>query len=144
MCGELDENLQINQEVMERFAVLARRAGASAAGDGAAPSALASAEGRAAFMERVFAEGLSRALSATAAAEDDERVDAVASQAIALARLAGFIAGQLPPEADLFRAVIGAVAEGHAETTRLVQEERSKQDHHHGHHHGPVEAEHHH
>ena len=56
-----------------------------------------------------------RSLEDIERATDDESVDALAAQAIALARLAGFLAGQLPPEADLFRALIEAVSAGHAE-----------------------------
>ena len=73
----------------------------------------------------------SRALSQVAAAEEDEAVDALASQAIALARLAGFLAGQLPPEADLYRAVIEAVSAGHNEPREIAEAHHRAHDHHH-------------
>jgi ABC-type nickel/cobalt efflux system permease component RcnA len=107
---------------------------AGAAGQGG-PQGLASADGRAAYMEALFNAGMTRALSDTAAAEPEETVDAIASQAIAFARLAGFLAGQLPPEADLFRTTMEAMMAGHAETSRLSREYRHQQDHAHGHSH---------
>ena len=98
-------------------------------------------------MEQIFRDGLGRALADVAAAAEDETVDALASQAIALARLAGFIAGQLPPEADLYRAVIEAVSAGHSEPRELADDYRRQQDHHHGHSHdgdGDPSHDHHH
>lgn len=137
MCGEIDEQVQVGQDLLEQMRVMARRQGLEpGAGTGAAPTGLAEAEGRAAYMEAVFRDGLARAMADIAAAEEDETVDALAAQAIALARLAGYLAGQLPPEADLFRALIEAVSAGHAEPQRLAAAHRAEQDHHHGHSHG--------
>ena len=136
MCGEVDENVLIGQELLERFTVMSKMLGlVPGPGAGHAPEGLSSPEGRAAYMEQIFRAGLTRALADAAAADSEETVDAVASQAIAFARLAGFIAGQLPPEADLFRTVIEAVTAGHAETARLAQKHRDAQATAHGHHH---------
>lgn len=142
MCGEIDESIQIGQDLLDRFTVMSKMLGFTAEGQGGgAPEKLASAAGRAAYMEQLFKAGLTRALNDAHAADEDETVDAIASQAIAFARLAGFIAGQLPPEADLFRSVIEALTMGHAETGRLAHEYRHAQadahghDHSHDHHH---------
>lgn len=136
MCGELDDNVQIGQDLLERMKVMSRMLGIAPASEGAQPPArLASAEGRAAYMSQLFNAGLTRALNDANAAEPEETVDAIASQAIAFARLAGFLAGQLPPEADLFRATIEALSSGHAETARLSDEYRHAQAHAHGHDH---------
>ena len=136
MCGDVDENALIGQELLERFTVMSRMLGlAPGPRTGSAPEGLSSPEGRAAYMEQLFRAGLSRALTDAAAADSEETVDALAAQAIAFARLAGFIAGQLPPEADLFRPVIEAVAAGHAETARLAERHRDDQAEAHGHHH---------
>lgn len=135
MCGEIDEQVMIGQEVLDRAMALARRLQiGDATGDGDDPTGLADPEGRAAYMDRVFRSGLARALDDIARAEEDETVDALAAQAIALARLAGYIAGQLPPEADLFRATIEALTTGHAEP-RAAFEAMQAHDHHHHHHH---------
>lgn len=145
MCGEIDENIQVNQQLLERFRVMTRLLGVDVPEpDANGPKGLATAKGRADYMEHIFRLGLTRALKDAQSAVEDETVDAMASQAIAFARLAGFIAGQLPPDADLFRVVIEAVTAGHAETARLQQQYRKEQaeahghdhDHHHdGHHH---------
>lgn len=137
MCGEIDENVLIGQEVLERFRTMTAMLGQAPGGTAdAAPGGLASAEGRAAYTDRLFRDGLARALQDAGAAEEEEIVDAIALQAIALARLAGFVAGQLPPEADLFRSVIEAVTAGHAETAHLAEQHRGSRSHDHGDHHG--------
>ena len=131
MCGEIDEQGLIGQEMMDRVGAMARRLDLPAPAEGGDdPSNLADADGRAAYMERVYRSGLSRALADIRRADEDETVDALAAQAIALARLAGVLAGQLPPEADLFRATIEALTAGHAEPRA-----RSHDDHHHHHDH---------
>ncbi|NNF24878.1 MAG: hypothetical protein HKN63_08765 [Rhodobacteraceae bacterium] len=132
MCGEIDEHVLIGQEMLERARALTKRMGLPAP-DAAreAPTGLAEADGRAAYMERIFRTGLAQALNDVARAGEDEMIDALASQAIALARLAGFLAGQLPPEADLYRAVIEAATAGHSEPREMAEE----QAHHHHHHH---------
>ena len=119
MCGEIDEQVLIGQEMLDRAqrdgdAKLNARPEGPGEANGDRPEGLAEAEGRAAYMERIFRSALARALDDIARAEEDETVDALAAQAIALARVAGFLAGQLPPEADLYRATIEALsAPGH-------------------------------
>jgi hypothetical protein len=134
MCGEIDEQVLVGQEMLDRFRTMAKGMDLPESSNrGQGPVDLAEAAGRAAYMERVFRAGLAGALEEIARAEEDEAVDALAAQAIALARLAGFLAGQLPPEADLFRALIEAVSAGHGEPQEWVDAARRKQDHHHGH-----------
>lgn len=131
MCGEIDEQVLIGQEMLDRAQAMAKRLGVSSEGaPGDGPTGLAEAEGRAAYMERVFRDGLARALDDIANAEEDEKIDALAAQSIAFARLAGFLAGQLPPEADLYRAVIEAATDGHSEPRAIIDADR----HHHHHH----------
>ncbi len=137
MCGELDENAQVGHDVLDRLKVMTRMLGLTVdqpVGKGG-PTGLFAAEARAAYMQSLFNAGLVRALNDSAAADPEEVVDAIAGQAIAFARLAGFLAGQLPPEADLFRTSIEALMEGHSETARLAGEYSHKQDHLHGHSH---------
>jgi hypothetical protein len=145
MCGEIDEQVVVGQDLLEQFTVMAKMLGLAkgAAATGPGPTGLAEADGRAAYMEQIFRDGLGRALADVAAAAEDETVDALASQAIALARLAGFIAGQLPPEADLYRATIEAVSAGYGEPRDLADAYRRIQDHHHGHSHDDDHDHHH-
>ncbi len=134
MCGEIDEQVLVGQDLLEHLSVLSRRLGLTTSdAGGPAPEDLAEAEGRAAYMEATFRSGLARALGDVERAAEEERVDALACQAIALARLAGFLAGQLPPEADLFRATVEALTAGHAEPREIG--EAARHDHHHHHEH---------
>ncbi len=143
MCGELDEDVHINAEIHNRLTILSRRLGVSAGPQPGDPGPLAATEDRSAYMQRLFETGLSAALDDVAGAAETERIDAIAAQAIALARLAGFLAGQLPPDADLFRGVIEAMTEGHAEPRRMADQIRaSMEDHHHHHHHDGEDHDH--
>jgi hypothetical protein len=136
MCGEIDEQVQVGQDLREQFAVMSSMLGLEpVTHSGEGPTGLADAKGRAAYMEQIFRDGLALALHDVSAAAEEETVDALASQAIALARLAGFIAGQLPPEADLFRSLIEAVTAGHAEPAQMVAQYRRDRDQQHGHSH---------
>lgn len=136
MCGEVEDNSQIGAELHAQVHALARGIGlvqqASAELNG--PSNLESVDGRATYSSELFDAGLRRVLADLAHADENEMVDAIACQAIAFARLAGFVAAQLPPEADLYRTVIDALTSGHAETTQIAREHHA-QDHHHYHHH---------
>ena len=137
MCGDLDDNAQIGQQLLEQLKVMSRMLGVAVEQEpGPAPAMnLATVDGRGAYMETLFSAGLIRSLNDTAAAEPELVVDAIASQAIAFARLAGFLAGQLPPEADLFRTTLEALMTGHAEPARLARDYQHEQDHLHGHSH---------
>lgn len=138
MCGEIDENVAIGHDLIEQLKVMSGMLGVTLSKedtDAAGPTNLESADGRAAYMQSLFQAGLRRALADSEAAEPEEKVDAVASQAIAFARLAGFLAGQLPPEADLYRAISEAMMAGHSEIASLSRAYRHKQDEAHGHSH---------
>ena len=121
MCGDIDEQSLIDEELFERFLELAARHGVSPESpDGDAPTQLTQKRARAAYMDRFFKAGLSRALNDAANLPHGERMDVLAGQAIVFARLAGFLAGQFPPEVDVFRTVIGTLVEGHNEPAELV------------------------
>jgi hypothetical protein len=134
MCGEIDEDVQVDNEIFARFLQIARQHGVvPGTGQSVVPD-LADASGRSAYMDTLFTAGLVRAASDANAATEGQRVDAIAAQAIAFARLAGFLAGNLPPEADLFRAIIEAVTDGHAMPRQTEEKLRHDHSHHHGHH----------
>ncbi len=131
MCGEIDEQVLVGQELGDRLRAAAE--GEVAAAD--LPD-LSDDAGRAAYMEAVFRAGVAEAAAAVTGADETLAVDALALRAIALARLAGWLAGQLPPEADLFRAVIEGVTAGHAEPREAAaQAHHHHHDHHHDHSH---------
>ncbi len=121
MCGDIDEQSLIDEELFERFLALAARHGvAPGSPDNDAPTQLTQQHTRAAYMDRLFKAGLTRALNDAANLPNGERMDVLAGQAIVFARLAGFLAGQFPPEVDVFRTVIGTLVEGHKEPAELV------------------------
>ena len=119
MCGEIDEQERIDEELFERFLSLAGHFGVIPGTPGRdAPAQLDDQNARGAYLEGLFRAGLTRAATDAAALPEGSRMDAVAGQAIAFARLAGFLAGQLPPDSDLFRTAVNALMEGHGEAAK--------------------------
>ncbi len=120
MCGDLNEQEQIDDELFERFIELTQSFGVfPETNANGGPSQLESEGARREYMEALFKAGLTRCLNDAAGLPNGERMDAVAGQAIVFARLAGFLSAQFPPEADLFRTVTGAVFDGHSEPATL-------------------------
>lgn len=130
MCGDFDENERIDEELFERFVEQIRNYGVSPPAGGGGAVQLDSEAERAAYMETLFRAGLTRCVNDAAKLPYGERMDALAGQAIVFARLAGVLAGQFPPEADLFRMITGAMLDGHEERAQFPD------DHGHGHDHG--------
>lgn len=117
MCGEIDEHSRIDELLFERFVASAAERGAVIPqGIEEGSMHLDSPEARRAYLEQRFNRALSEALSEAFSLPEGERMDGVAGQAILLARLAGYLAGQIPPEADLFRSVISALMDGNRES----------------------------
>jgi hypothetical protein len=133
MCGDLDDDVQLDNDIFQRFLVIARNHGAVPQSNANAVPDLEEAAGRSAYMDTLFSAGLVRAVTDANETREGQRVEAIAAQAVAFARLAGFLAGQLPPEADLFRAAIEALTDGHAMPGRTA--DKLRHDHHHDHHH---------
>lgn len=120
MCGEFDDQEQIDDELFERLIERTQRFGVlPKAGGDSGPSHLDSEESRKAYMDDLFRAGLTRCVNDATGLPNGERMDAIAGQAIVFARLAGFLTAQFPPEADLFRTVTGAVLDGHDELAGL-------------------------
>ena len=120
MCGDFDDHERIDDELFERFLARAASFGvAFSSGAADAPSQLESEEERAAYMQQLFAAGLTRCAKDAGNLQHGDRMDAIAGQAIVFARLAGFLTAQLPPDTDLFRSATNALLDGHAEASRL-------------------------
>jgi len=116
MCGDFDDQEKIDEELFERFVEMAKGFGVTRGQAGAdAPSRLAEESVRADYMNNLFKAGLTRSLNDAANLPRGEHMDALAGQAIVFARLAGFLAGQFPPETDLFRTISGAMLDAHSE-----------------------------
>lgn len=134
MCGEFEEEDYIDDHLFGRLLQMAGKHGVAPGGAGTdRPPELSSPEARSQYMTGLFKAGLTRALNDADQLPQGERMDAVAGQAIVFARLAGFLAGQLPPGADVLRPTIEALMEGHREPAEWAH--AHEHDHHHGHEH---------
>lgn len=122
MCGDFDDHDQFDDELFERFIELTGRFGVTPGQPGDnAPVRLTEEAARTAYMKDLFKAGLARSVNDAANLPQGEHMDALAGQAIVFARLAGFLAGQFPPQTDLFRTVSGALLDGHREPASLNQ-----------------------
>ena len=131
MCGDIDDDTSFDDELLARLAAHAGRYNARA-GDKASEAGTGYSSGaeRSQYMSALFRDSLSRALGDASAAPDGARADAIACQAIVFARLAGFLAGHIPPGADMFRTVVDALMDGHKEPSEFA----GRHDHaHHAH-----------
>jgi len=133
MCGEIDEQERIDEELFERFLNLVRKYDITPVTSGQiAPTHLDDESARNAYMNSLFKGALTRTVNDAANLSSGERMDVLAGQAIVFARIAGFLAAQFPPENDLFRTTIAALMEGHKE---VVRDERHTEQYHHYHDH---------
>jgi hypothetical protein len=135
MCGDIEDDTSLDDELLARLTEHAKKYGAVVSDrTGGSVTGFSGEAGRGHYMSALFRDGLSRALGDATAAPDGARADAVACQAIVFARLAGFLAGHIPPGADMFRTVVDAVMDGHKEPSEHIKQHRH--DHHaHGHDH---------
>jgi hypothetical protein len=147
MCGEVEDERQNDDEIVARLLYIAGGHGVtreSLTARNAPP--LTSDDGRAAYMAELFRRVLNHAVSDLYAIPEGYRADTIANQAVVFARLAGFLAGQLPPGDDMMRTTLEALLDGHAEPARTFQRLRDQDhghshdhdddhDHGHGHHH---------
>jgi len=129
MCGDIDDDTSLDDELLARLMAHAKRYDAVVSDRTTGSKIGYSGEAaRSQYMSALFRDGLSQALSDAAAAPDGARTDAIACQAIVFARLAGFLAGHIPPGADMFRTVVDAMMDGHKEPSEHTEQ------HHHDHH----------
>ena len=121
MCGDFDDQERIDEELFERFVEMTKHYGVTPGKPGAdAPTRLAEENVRADYMKNLFREGLTRSVNDASNLPRGEHMDALAGQAIVFARLAGFLAGQFPPETDLFRTISSAMLDAHSEPAALL------------------------
>jgi len=91
---------------------------------------------RAAYMDTLFNAALTRSLTDAVHIPAGERMDGVFSQAVVFARLAGFLAGQIPADANPMKAMMEALLEGMNQAEAMVTDIEAHGHHHHpGHHH---------
>jgi hypothetical protein len=133
MCGDIEEETQLEEELVARLLALAvRRYGIGSVEPPERPAHdIATDRDRHAYMDASFRDALIAALGQVESVPEGQRAEAIASQAIVLARLAGWLGGHLPPGADLMRSMMEAMLDGYGEPARSSAEA----GHHHNHHH---------
>ncbi len=140
MCGEFEEEDYLDETMFRRFLALARSFGVRPAdGNKKSDMDLSQDEDRTQYMKELFSAGLVRSVNdAQFIPQDGERMNAVAVQSIVFARLAGYLAGQLPGEANMTKATMEAMLDGFSEAqdaAKAWDEHEGGHHHHHGHHH---------
>ena len=134
MCGDIDEQDRIDEELFDQFLDLVSKYDIAPVLTGRnTPPRLDEENARTAYMDSLFKSALTRTVNDAANLPAGERMDILAGQAIVFARIAGFLAAQFPPENDLFRTTIAAMMEGHKEVVR-PERHIEQHHHHHGHH----------
>jgi len=135
MCGDIDEQDRIDEELFERFLKLISNYDITpvSTNNSLPPPRLEDSNQRAAYMETLFRSALGRTVNDAINLPSGERMDILAGQAIVFARAAGFLAAHFPPENDLFRTLIAAFMEGYKEVERTEQHVEPHH-HHHSHH----------
>jgi hypothetical protein len=133
MCGELEDENGFDDALVARLLRIAGGYGVTPATLAARPAPpLSGDDDRPAYMSELFRRVLNHAVSDLVAVPEGLRAETIANQAVVLARLAGFLAGQLPPGDDMMRSTLEALLDGHAEPARMLAHLR---DHDHGHDH---------
>lgn len=142
MCGDLEDDKQVDDELIARLLYIARGYGVTQetlTARGTPP--LAGDSDRPAYMSDLFRRVLNASLSDVHAIPEGHRTETLANQAIVLARLAGFLAAQLPPGGDFTKSLLEAMLDGQAEPERMLRQMRN---HDHGHDHDHDHGQHHH
>ena len=134
MCGDIDDETGLDEELLARLTAHAGKYGALASDGGAGLAAgFADETARAGYMSGLFRDSLCRALTDATATPQGSHADAIASQAIVFARLAGFLAGHLPPGGDMFRSLVDAMMDGYKEPAEIAGKQHHDHSHRHDH-----------
>jgi hypothetical protein len=133
MCGDLDEGDALETELVNRFRVHARALLAGRPGSGEPPDG---PEPLHAYMDRLFAEALTRCVRDWDGTDEGERYAKLAAQPLVFARLAGFLAAHSSLREDPLRKVIEALMHGYAEAEAIEPDHRGHSHDHDHHHHG--------
>jgi hypothetical protein len=123
MCGDLDEEDRLETALYTRF-----RSHAKALLSGR-PAESRPSESPSAYMDRLFADALTRCLRDLDGADESRRYERLAAQPVVFARLAGFLAGHASLREDPLRKTVEAMMHGYAEAEQVAP------DHGHEHHH---------
>jgi hypothetical protein len=140
MCGDVDEDQpgELEEQLYQRFLSHARSLLAQhGRHEGDAEKDMA------AYMDKLFADALSRCARDGDGAEEGKRYDRLSVQPVVFARLAGFLAAHLALQEDPLRKVMEAMMMGYAEAEQIEPDHGHDHDHDHGHSHGHGHDHHH-
>lgn len=116
MCGDHDEHDHVDEEVFHNLVHLASHHNVHPNPDaGSTPPSLEDEKMRNAYLEGLFRAALTRIVNDTAHIPEGQRTDLLAGQSIVFARLAGMLAGLLPPGSEQLPTVINAMMQGYQE-----------------------------
>lgn len=125
MCGDIESESPLEQVIIERFRAVADRylavAGTNAGQDPEHD-----------YMDDLFATVLRKCADDIAGVENGGALAQLQAQGVVLARLAGILAGQLPPTAETLQASMDALLVGYREARSAAGDDHA---HDHGHHH---------
>ncbi len=142
MCGDVEEDgpSELEDQLYLRFLSHAR----TLLAQHGRPSGDA-AKDISAYMDKLFADALSRTARDGEEAEEDKRYDRLSVQPVVFARLAGFLAAHLSLQEDPLRKVMEAMMMGYAEAETIEPDHGHDHDHdhEHGHSHGHGHDHHH-
>lgn len=132
MCGDMDEEGgRLEDDLYTRFmvharSILARQQRAEQPGSAADMNA---------YLDKLFADALSRCVKDAEGGEEAKRYEMISAQALVFARLAGFFAAHLALQEDPLRKSIDMLMHGYSEPEAIEPD--------HGHDHGHGEHDHH-
>jgi hypothetical protein len=127
MCGDIESETPLEQQIVEHFRSIAGQY-LAAAGTGVGTDPQHD------YMDRLFAAVLRECLDDLDEAGSGAALDRLQAQGVVLARLAGILTGQLPPVADGLHAATDALLVGYGEA-RGDRDDGHDHGHGHGHHH---------
>jgi len=137
MCGDFEEDDLLDDHLFNRFLELAQHLGVQPSQESLKGHLnLNNAQEREQYMSELFNAGLLRSVNDVQfVAKAGEKGETLAIQAIVFARLAGFLAAQLPPESNMMRALMEATLDGSGDAQQQLHdwEEHGHHHHHHSH-----------
>ncbi len=136
MCGDLEEDGvgKLDEQLYGRFLVHARELLSHQGG--LSEKSTKSANDLNAYMDKLFADALSRATRDAEQADGDQHYDRLVAQSLVFARLTGFLAAHQSLHEDPLRRVMEALMMGYGEAEQLAEHGHSHaHGHAHDHHH---------
>jgi hypothetical protein len=134
MCGDLEEEDRLEGDLYQRFLVHSQ----------AMLERPSSGDDMSRYLDDLFKAVLKRCVSDAEKAASPNAYRQVAMQSLVMARLAGFLAGQVALNEDPMRKVLEAVMLGYQEAESPPERDHHGHDHDHGHGHSHGDHGHHH